>query len=84
MFRKQEFRVSQIMELLNRSKNWVMKWPVLGETVEFIKVAFTGSHFNISESADDMKHYDVIMTSLPVEVPSGGETSSEERDFNLL
>ena len=30
------------------------------------------------------KHYDVIMTSLPIEVPSGGETSSEERDITLL
>ena len=29
-------------------------------------------------------HYDVITMSLPVEAPSGGDTSSEERDITLL
>ena len=33
-FRKQEFKVSQIMEILYKSKNRVIKWSVCGETVE--------------------------------------------------
>ena len=35
ILRKQGFKVSQIMELLNKSKNWVMKWYVHGKTGEF-------------------------------------------------
>ena len=58
--------MSQIMELLNKSKNWVMKWFVRNKTGDFseeailttAKVKTTGS--------------DVMMTSLPVEAPSGG------------
>ena len=55
IFRKQEFKVFQIMEILYISKNWVIELSVLGGTGEFSEVVFTGSHFNISESADDMK-----------------------------
>ena len=29
IFRKQEFKVSQIMEILYKSKNWVIKWSVV-------------------------------------------------------
>ena len=62
--RKQGFKVSQIIEILNKSKNWVMKWSVYGKTGEFSKVVFTGSHFNIRESADDMKRcHDCLMLS---------------------
>ena len=65
VFRKQGFTVSQIMEILNISKNWVMKWSVLGETGEFSEAVFTGNHFNISESADNMKrcHGCIMMSS---------------------
>ena len=28
IFRKQEFKVSQIIEILYKSKNWVIKWSV--------------------------------------------------------
>ena len=35
IFSKQEFKVSQIMEILNKSKNWVIKWSVCDETGEF-------------------------------------------------
>ena len=56
--------MSKIMEILNISKNWVMKWSVLGETGEFSVVVFTGSQFNIRESADDMQSFhDCIMMS---------------------
>ena len=56
--------MSQIIEILNISKNWMMKWSVLGETGEFSEVVFTERHFNTSESADDMKRcHDCIMTS---------------------
>ena len=55
ILRKQGFKVSQIMELLNKSKNWVMKWSVRGETGEFSEGVFTGSHFNNSKSEDDRK-----------------------------
>ena len=47
--------MSQIIGILNISKNLVMKWSVLGETGELSDVIFTGSHFNIRESAKDMK-----------------------------
>ena len=53
MFRKQEFIVSQIMEILNISKNWVIRWSVLGETGECSEVVFTGSNLNNSKSAGD-------------------------------
>ena len=33
--KKQGFKVSQIMKIINKSKNWVMKWYVHGETEEF-------------------------------------------------
>ena len=64
-FRKQGLKVYKIIEILNMSKNWVMKWSVLGETGEFSVVVFTGSQFNISESADDMKsfHNCIMMSS---------------------
>ena len=63
-FRKQGFKVAQIIKFLNIYKNCVMKWSVLGETGEFSKVVFTGSNFNISESADDMKRcHDCILMS---------------------
>ena len=39
IFRKQGFKVSQIMEILNISKNWVMKQSALGKTGEFSEVA---------------------------------------------
>ena len=35
IFRKQEFKVSQTVEILHKSKNWVIKWSVCGETGEF-------------------------------------------------
>ena len=62
---KQGFKVSQVIEILNKSKNWVMKWSVLGETGEFSEEVFTESHFNISVSTDDMKrrHYCLMMSS---------------------
>ena len=31
IFRKQEFKVSQIMEFLNKSKNWVIQRSVCGK-----------------------------------------------------
>ena len=31
-FRKQEFKVPQMMEILNKSKNWVIKRSVCGES----------------------------------------------------
>ena len=36
-FRKQEFKVSQTMEILYKSKNWVIKRSVYGETGELIQ-----------------------------------------------
>ena len=35
IFKKQEFKVSQIMEILYKSKNLVIKWSVCCETGEF-------------------------------------------------
>ena len=35
ILRKQEFKTSQIMEIIYRSKIWVIKWPVCDETGEF-------------------------------------------------
>ena len=42
--------MSQIIEMLNIPKNWVMKSSVLGETGDVSEVVFTGSHFNNSKS----------------------------------
>ena len=57
--------MSQIMEMLNLSKNWAMKRSVLGKTGEFSEEVFTGNHFNNSKSAGDMKLcHDCIMISL--------------------
>ena len=35
IFMKHKFKVSQIIEILYKSKNWVIKWSVCGETGEF-------------------------------------------------
>ena len=49
------YKVTQIMELMYKSKNWVMKWSVRGETGEFVEGVFTESHFNNSKSEDERK-----------------------------
>ena len=50
---------------------------------------FTGNQFNNSKRADDeermsLLHYDVIIMSLPLKSPSGGEAAPEERDITSL
>ena len=40
--------------------------------------------FGRSQEMISWLHYDVIMISLPVEVPPSDETLSEERDITLL
>ena len=37
--------MSQIMEIMTISNEWIMKWSVHRETGEFSVVVFTGSHF---------------------------------------
>ena len=40
--------MSQIMGILNKSKKWVMKLSVCGETEEFIQRKGSGRSFNLS------------------------------------
>ena len=47
IFRKQEFKVSQIIEFLYKSKNWVIKWPVFGKTGEFSQRKGSGRPINL-------------------------------------
>ena len=45
-----EFKVSQIMEILYKSKNWVikcMKWSVCGETGRFSRGKGSGRPINL-------------------------------------
>ena len=64
IFTKQEFKVSQIMAILYKSKKWVIKWDINGETGESaverevrpINLCFWSTIEN-----DVMIAYDVIM-----------------------
>ena len=47
IFRKQEFKVSQIMENLYKSKKWVIKWSVCGENGEFSQRKGSGIPINL-------------------------------------
>ena len=59
-----DFKMSQIMEMLNVQKKWVMKWSVLGKIGEFTEVVFTGSHLTNSKRAGNMKRcHNYIMVS---------------------
>ena len=47
IFRKQAFKVSQIMEFLSKSKNWMIKWSVCDETGEFSRRKGSGRPINL-------------------------------------
>ena len=64
----------------------MIKWSVFGETGEFSRRKGSGRPINLFWSTTGknvMIDYDVIMMSIPVEAPSGDETS-EESDITLL